>query len=100
MWERFYSNKKTFVVQAGPGRPKGRKNKLTQDMKERIQRLADQLEEGIVEDIEALDPKERVNLYTNLLEYLTPKLQRVESQVEAQVFTPPKIKWNDEDQEP
>lgn len=80
------------------GRPKGSKNKVTLDMKERIQALIDRLEVTIDADIEALEPGERIKAYLSLLEYVTPKLSR--ASVEASTFGGgiqiPQWRWDDD----
>lgn len=58
-----------------PGRPKGAKNKSTQLMRDRIQALFDDNFDKIQDDLESLDPKDRLKLMTDLLPYLLPKLQ-------------------------
>jgi hypothetical protein len=57
------------------GRPKGSKNKLNADIRERIQNLFDDNFERIQEDLEGLEPRERLKFLTDLLPYLVPKLQ-------------------------
>lgn len=62
------------------GRLPGTCNKLTVDMRERINRLLDDNLEQVEADLKQLDPKERVNAWLRLLEFALPKLQR--SQIE------------------
>lgn len=57
------------------GRPKGAKNKSTLLMRDRIQVLFDANFKTIQDDLEALDPKDRVKFLTDLMPYLMPKLQ-------------------------
>ncbi|MBM3403260.1 MAG: hypothetical protein FJY21_13330 [Bacteroidetes bacterium] len=58
-----------------PGRPKGAKNKSPQLMRDRIQALFDNNFELIQEDLESLNPKDRLKFLTDLIPYLLPKLQ-------------------------
>lgn len=65
------------------GNPNGRKtgtpNRVTGDLRQRIQQLLDEQFDNLQADFKALDPKERVNAFIRLLEYTTPKLQRTET---------------------
>ena len=58
-----------------PGRPKGSKNKSPQVMRDRIQALFDNNFELIQEDLESLNPRDRLKFLTDLIPYLLPKLQ-------------------------
>ena len=58
------------------GRPKGAKDKFKQETKRRIDKVLTQLEETLEADIKALLDKERVKLWTELQEYINPKLKR------------------------
>lgn len=57
------------------GRPKGAKNKVTTQMRDLIQQLFDDNFDTIQEDLESLEPKDRLKFMTDLLPYLLPKLQ-------------------------
>lgn len=58
-----------------PGRPKGAKNKVNAQMRDLIQQLFDDNFDTIQEDLESLDPKDRLKFLSDLLPYLLPKLQ-------------------------
>ncbi|MDO6439756.1 hypothetical protein Q4534_20180 [Cyclobacterium sp. 1_MG-2023] len=58
-----------------PGRPKGAKNKINTQMRDLIQSLFDNNYQTIQEDLEALEPKDRLKFLSDLLPYLLPKLQ-------------------------
>ena len=58
-----------------PGRPKGAKNKVNTQMRDLIQQLFDDNFDTIQEDLENLDPKDRLKFLSDLLPYLLPKLQ-------------------------
>ncbi|GHB45650.1 hypothetical protein [Mongoliitalea lutea] len=57
------------------GRPKGAKNKVNTQMRDLIQQLFDANFDTIQEDLESLEPKDRLKFMTDLLPYLLPKLQ-------------------------
>lgn len=61
------------------GRTPGTPNRVTGDLRQRIQQLLDEQFDNLQADFKALDPKERVNAFIRLLEYTTPKLQRTET---------------------
>ena len=59
------------------GKPKGVKNKITREIKERIEWVLELLDDRLEEDIEKLKAPERIKLWADLQEYMRPKLQRV-----------------------
>jgi hypothetical protein len=59
------------------GRPKGATNKITREYKERVEWVLELLDETLEESIEKLKPKEKVDLWMNLQEFIRPKLQRM-----------------------
>lgn len=61
------------------GRPKGAKNKDLKSLRERIDLLLDNQFDTLVTDLEKLKPVDRIKAILSLLEYSTPKLQRVEA---------------------
>ena len=58
-----------------PGRPKGAKNKVNTELRGLIQKLFDDNYQTIQDDLEALEPKDRLKFLSDLLPYLLPKLQ-------------------------
>lgn len=58
-----------------PGRPKGAKNKVNAQMRGLIQKLFDDNYQTIQDDLESLEPKDRLKFLSDLLPYLLPKLQ-------------------------
>ncbi len=60
------------------GRKKGTPNKDTRELRERISDLIDMHFDKLSDDLLSLQPKERIEAMTKLLEYSLPKLQRVE----------------------
>lgn len=65
------------------GRKKGTQNKVTALTKEIIADLTSKLQPMIMEDIEALDPKDRVAAYIKLAEFVVPKPQRLDISLEG-----------------
>lgn len=55
------------------GRKAGTPNKATADVKARIAALIDAQFDQITDDLEQLEPKERVTAYLKFLEYVLPK---------------------------
>lgn len=55
------------------GRKAGTANKATTDIKTRIAALVDEQFDSISNDIEELEPKDRVTAYLKFLEYVLPK---------------------------
>lgn len=80
------------------GRPKGSANKITGEMRERIQRIVDALEEDVINDLKRLEPRERVKTYVALLEYVTPKLTRASMEHECPEIKLPVFYWADGNQ--
>jgi hypothetical protein len=60
------------------GRPKGAINKTTAETKSFLIRISNKLGECVEEDLELMDPKDRVKIWLELQEYLIPKLSRTE----------------------
>jgi hypothetical protein len=58
-----------------PGRPKGAKNKVNTEIRGLIQKLFDDNYQTIQDDLEELEPKDRLKFLSDLLPYLLPKLQ-------------------------
>lgn len=65
------------------GRPKGVPNKMTADLKSRIAQIVENGFEAIETDLEALEAKERLNVYLRLLEYLLPKQRETKVDVSS-----------------
>ena len=57
------------------GRPKGVPNKVTGTVKEWIATIIDGNREQFEKDLKALEAGERVRVISNLLQYVTPKIQ-------------------------
>lgn len=59
------------------GRRKGSVNKVTVEQKKRVEWVLELLEESLEDSIEKLKPKDKVELWASLQEYIRPKLQRM-----------------------
>jgi len=59
------------------GRPKGAANKITRENKERVEWVLELLDETLEDSIKKLKPKDQVDLWMNLQEFIRPKLQRM-----------------------
>lgn len=55
------------------GRTAGTPNRVTGDLKSRITALLDEQFDTIADDLDALEPKDRVTAYLKLIEYVLPK---------------------------
>jgi len=58
------------------GRPRGSQNKDVKSLREKINFLLEDRFDKIIEDLDDLKPKERIDVYVKLLEYSLPKLNR------------------------
>ncbi len=69
------------------GRPKGSQNKAGGQLREVIANFLEQRFEDVVNDFEQLEPKDRIKVYTDLLQYGVPKLQAVSNAIEFEQMT-------------
>ncbi len=60
------------------GRPKGTPNKVTATTREWISQLVDDNREQIERDLQALEPKERLQILEKFMQYAIPKIQSME----------------------
>jgi hypothetical protein len=70
-----------------PGTP----NKVTVETKQRIERVLEILDESLETDLQALSPKEKVQLWMDLQEFIRPKLQRTQTDLTSKGETINKI---------
>ena len=70
------TEKGTFLP-GNKGKPKGVKNKITREQKEKVEWVLGLLDENVEEDLKRMKPPERIRLWADLQEYIRPKLQRV-----------------------
>ncbi len=69
------------------GRPKGSQNRAGGKLREVISDFLENRFEDVVNDFEQLEPKDRIKVYTDLLQYGVPKLQAVTNSVEFENMT-------------
>ena len=69
------------------GRPKGAKNKIGKDLRDRIVNFLSDEFTSIENDFKKLKPRERVRLYCDLLQYGLPKLQAISLEAQFEKMT-------------
>ena len=69
------------------GRPVGSPNKVTADLRAKINEIVDKQVDLINDDLEALEPKERLMIVEKLLSYCLPKLQAQSFDIDFQNFS-------------
>jgi hypothetical protein len=70
-------NNKGQFGKGNQGKPKGAVNKTTAEEKQRIEWVLSLLDERLEENLSLLRPKEQIELWLNLQEFVRPKLQRM-----------------------
>jgi len=73
------------------GRPKGSKNKVTANLRNWVQSVVIDNRQQFTTDLQLLEPYERVKLITQLLGYVLPRLQAVETAVNFNDLTDEQI---------
>lgn len=68
---------------------KGKPNRATSDLRQVVADLLDRNADAIVKDLEALEPKDRVNAWIRLLEFSLPKLNRTHTELSADTSAAP-----------
>ena len=66
------------------GRPKGVKNKISREIQEKVEWALEILDSTFEEDVKKMRPAERVRLWADMQEYIRPKLQRVNMEIETE----------------
>lgn len=66
------------------GRPKGRANKITTEVREWLKNLIDNNREQIEKDFKAVDAKTRLYFFEKILQYTTPKMQNIEAKIDLE----------------
>jgi hypothetical protein len=64
------------------GRPRGKPNKVTSDLRAWINELLNDNRQQIAKDIQLLEPHQRVMFFEKLLGYAVPKMQSVEAKID------------------
>ena len=80
--EKARNNKGQFVS-GNPGRPKGAGNRISPLQKVRIDEVLSILSESLLDDLSTMKPREKIELWKDLQEFIQPKLQRVAVDVGA-----------------
>lgn len=81
----------TFVkgVSGNPkGKPIGTKSRTTKELRARLQSIIDNNLDSIEEDLQALEPKERIQCLEKLIRYVLPTMQSMEFRGELESKTP------------
>ena len=88
------------------GRPKGTPNKVTANLRAKINEIVDKQVDLINADLEALEPKERLMIVEKFLSYCLPKLQAQSFEIDFQNlsdqqldFIINQLNFNDDDSE-
>lgn len=66
------------------GRPKGTPNKITADLRTKINAIVENQIDHIEADLQALEPKERLMIVEKFLSYCLPKLQAQSFEIDFQ----------------
>ena len=68
------------------GRMKGKPNRLTSSLRDKIQMIVNNRIDNIDSDLEGLEPKDRIVILERLIQYIIPKQQAitVEAQIQAE----------------
>lgn len=69
------------------GRPKGTANKATTELRQWIKKLLDDNRELLLSDFAKLDSAERWRVTERLIQYVTPKMQAVQAEVDLSRLT-------------
>ncbi len=64
------------------GRPRGSTNKVTTEMKGFLTELIDDNRQQIKDDLQRLDPKDRLLILEKFMQYTIPKMQSVEATID------------------
>lgn len=64
------------------GRPQGTKNKVSQEIRERISDFLENNFDDIQSDIQQLEPRDRIKFFIDLLSFGLPKLKNIEMDVQ------------------
>ena len=64
------------------GRPKGKPNKITQDMRGWLTAIIDKNRKQMERDLKKLEPKDRLQMLEKLMQYVVPKQQAVSTEID------------------
>ena len=74
-------NKSTQFKPGNPGRPRGTKNKATDNLRGTIKAFLDKNWSKVQKEFDALEPKDKLQFIDRMLAYSLPKLQAVQMDV-------------------
>ena len=66
------------------GRPKGKPNKSTRELRDVIQCIIEKNLPQMARDLKALSPKDRLDILVKLMAYVAPKMQTVEAEMKIE----------------
>jgi hypothetical protein len=69
------------------GKPKGAKNKINQDLRDKISLFLNGEFATVTNEFKLLDPKDKLKFYTDLLQYGLPKLQATSLEIDFEQMT-------------
>lgn len=64
------------------GRPRGSRNKITQDTKQIVNKMLHECIKTLEKDLKALRPIDRINTIVSILPFLVPRLKATENKVD------------------
>lgn len=73
------------------GRPKGKPNKVTGEVREWIKAIIDKQRPQLEKDLKALEPAERWRIVEKLMQYVVPKMQAIEANIDFNRLTDEQI---------
>ena len=69
------------------GRPKGKKNKVTNDVKKWLLGLFNTHSKTLETDLKIMSPKERWEIIAKILQFIVPKIQAMNAKVDLNTLT-------------
>lgn len=69
------------------GRPKGKPNKVTGEVREWIKAIIEKQRPQLEKDLKALEPAERWRIVEKLMQYVVPKMQAIEANIDFNRLT-------------
>lgn len=75
-----------------PGKPKGAKNKITEDIRQFVSDLLDENRQQIIDDLKELEPFDRVRVFEKFLAYVLPKQRATDFNLNVGQLTDDQIK--------
>lgn len=79
-------------MEAKAGRPKGSKNKATQEVREKFRELVEGNISNFQEDLDSLKPLDRLNVIMKLAKFVLPTLKATELRTENGDINPLPVK--------